>query len=258
LCHVGLELEVDSLTVSYGPVVAVNDVTLSVPKGAIVGLIGPNGAGKTTLVDAISGFIKYSGEVKLAGLDLSRFGVTERARKGLSRTFQSGELWQELTVLENIRVGEHSGRRARKATTNDAGAVRVFEPDSYGILESLGLENLAEVAVDQTSQGQQRLISIARALASGPNVVLLDEPAAGLDSVETAVLSTRLRAIGDGGTSLLLIDHDMSLVLNICDYVYVLDFGSIIASGTPQQVRTNPLVIEAYLGASDVQEETTS
>lgn len=235
-------LTVSGLTVRYGGVVAVSGVDLAVPGGSIVGLIGPNGAGKTTLIDALTGLVDYDGSVSLGGLPLEEMATFNRARRGLGRTFQAVELYDDLSVLENVRVGlaaTPSQRRSGLSTRLDE------------LIEGVGLESVKDRPASDLSQGQRQLISICRALAGAPQVLLLDEPAGGLDSNESQWLGERLRTIRDGGTSILMVDHDMELVLNVCDLIYVLDFGKLIASGSPDAIRGNQQVIRAYLGGID-------
>jgi ABC-type branched-subunit amino acid transport system ATPase component len=228
-------LSVRDLVVRYGGVIAVNDASFDVPRGAIVGLIGPNGAGKTTVIDAISGFCRCSGTVELGGTRLDGMPPYRRIRHGLGRTFQGIELWNELTVVENVLVGPGASQP---------------DDDVAALFALLRLDELRDRPASELSQGQRQLVSIARALVARPQVVLLDEPAAGLDSSESAWLADRLREIRDAGTTVLLVDHDMNLVLNLCDHVEVLDFGSIIAKGTPAEVRGSDIVAEAYLGST--------
>jgi sulfate-transporting ATPase len=217
-------------------VVAVNDVTLRVEGGQIVGLIGPNGAGKTSVIDAVTGFAGATGLVQLAGRRLDRLAPHARVRAGLARTFQSLELYDDLSVEENVSVAA-SGRRhaARRPAVDRA-------------LENVGISGLRDRPAGELSQGERQLVSIARACAADPEVLLLDEPAAGLDSDESAWLGERIRAIRSSGTGMLLVDHDVNLVLSVCDHVYVLDFGSIIAEGPPDVIRSDRAVADAYLG----------
>ncbi len=230
-------LEVSKLTVRYGGVVAVDDVTFRVEEGQIVGLIGPNGAGKTTTIDALCGFHGYEGTVALSEQDVAGFPPHRRAGLGLARTFQLAGVADDLTVEENVQVGQH------RATAHD--------PDALTrILDELGLVEMRDLQVSMLSQGQRQLVSVARALAGEPRLLLLDEPAAGLDSTESLWLADRLRAVRDTGVTILLVDHDMSLVLNLCDTIDVLDFGALIATGTPDEIRTNEEVSTAYLGAT--------
>ena len=233
-------LNVQNLTVRYGGVVAVDDVSFSVEKGQIVGLIGPNGAGKTTTIDALCGFHSYEGSVVLGGRDISGYPPHRRAALGLARTFQLAGVADDLTVEENVQVGQHT------ATTHDPAALT-------RILEELGLIEMRHLQASVLSQGQRQLVSVARALAGEPRLLLLDEPAAGLDSTESLWLAERLRGVRDTGVTILLVDHDMSLVLNLCDTIDVLDFGALIATGTPDQIRTNQQVSIAYLGATNDQ-----
>jgi ABC-type branched-subunit amino acid transport system ATPase component len=212
----------------------VADVSFDVPCGQIVGLIGPNGAGKTTVIDAISGFCTYDGSVSLDGAPLDSLVPYRRIRKGLGRTFQGIELWNELTVAENVLVGPGASRRTDEQV--DA------------LFSLLRLDGLRDRPASELSQGQRQLVSIARSLTSQPGVLLLDEPAAGLDSTESAWLAERLREIRDAGITVLLVDHDMALVLSLCDHIQVLDQGRIIASGSPADIRSNPDVADAYLG----------
>jgi ABC-type branched-subunit amino acid transport system ATPase component len=219
-------------------------VTFDVPEGAIVGLIGPNGAGKTTLIDAISGFAPSSGAISLAGQPLDGLRPHRRTLAGLGRTFQDMALWEDLTVVEN--VGVRSG-----STGHQGGA------DLDQTLRLLGLDAVRDRAASELSQGQRQLVSIARALVGGPRVLLLDEPAAGLDSNESLWLGERLRDIRDGGVTILLIDHDMGLVLSLCDYVEVLNFGRLIAAGPPSVVRADTVVANAYLGSTHAEQPSS-
>ncbi|MFW0785784.1 branched-chain amino acid ABC transporter permease/ATP-binding protein [Gordonia sp. CPCC 206044] len=233
-------LSLRHVTVRYGGVVAVDDLSFDVPEGAIVGLIGPNGAGKTTAIDAISGFARSSGEVGLGDVDLTRLRSHKRIRAGLGRTFQAIELYEDLSVRENVLVGL-SGRGI---------SVHVDEDDLDEIFSTLGLTEVCDVPAGKLSQGQRQLVSIARALAGNPKVLLLDEPAGGLDTTESAWLGERLKAIRATGVTILLVEHDMGLVLNICDVIQVLNFGQLLATGTPEEIRRNADVAKAYLGTT--------
>jgi ABC-type branched-subunit amino acid transport system ATPase component/ABC-type branched-subunit amino acid transport system permease subunit len=237
-------LAVRDLTVRYGGVVAVEGASFEVPRGAIIGLIGPNGAGKTTMIDAVSGFCRYGGTVRLDDASLDGLPPYRRIRRGLARTFQGIELWNELTVEENVLVGPGVGKRSAD--------------DIAALFSLLQLDELRHRPASELSQGQRQLVSIARALIGRPEVVLLDEPAAGLDSSESMWLACRLRDIRDTGTTVLLVDHDMNLVLNLCDHIEVLDFGSVIASGTPAEIRASAVVAEAYLGTTHAAPEVTA
>ncbi|HUB22290.1 MAG TPA: branched-chain amino acid ABC transporter permease/ATP-binding protein [Streptosporangiaceae bacterium] len=227
-------LGVTGLSVSFGGVHALRDVSLKVREGELVGLIGPNGAGKTTLVDAVSGFVGYAGRAELSGTDLRGLPPYERARRGLGRTWQSTELFDDLDVRENLTVAARDGAPGAAEQT----------------LALVGLDWAAGAMPGQLSMGQRKLVGVARALAARPRLLCLDEPAAGLDTRESAELGTCLRGLADQGQSMLLIEHDMGLVLSICDRVVVLEFGQVIADGPPEVVRADPGVIAAYLGQS--------
>ena len=233
----GRPLEVKNVTVRFGGVLAVNDVSLTVEPGKVVGLIGPNGAGKTTLVDAITGFTPSDGSVLLGNQALDSRQPHERVRDGLSRTFQTIELYNDLSLRENILVGQAAVRGRGEEL-----------PSLDSVLERLGLGELGDRFVGELSQGQRQLVSILRAMVGNPEILLLDEPAGGLDSTESAWLGGRIREIADEGVGVLLIDHDMHLILGLCDQIEVLNFGSLIASGSPDAIRQDPEVAAAYLG----------
>jgi branched-chain amino acid transport system ATP-binding protein len=242
-------LEARGVSVSFGGLQALLDVDLSVEPGQLLGLIGPNGAGKTTFIDAISGFVGYRGSVLLDGRDLSGKSPHERSRLGLARTWQSIELFDDLTVRENVAVAAYHpsawGAVRRALTKGNDGAERVDHA-----LRVFELEPRSEAMPSELSQAERKLVGMARALAAAPRLLCLDEPAAGLDSNESEALGRHLREIADGGTATLLIDHDMGLVLSISDYVVVLEFGKVIAEGTPDSVRRDQNVIAAYLGSA--------
>jgi sulfate-transporting ATPase len=229
-------LAVEHVTVRYGEVVAVDDLSLRVPAGGIVGLIGPNGAGKTSAIDAITGFTKATGAVALGDTRIDTLRSHQRVRRGLARTFQALELYDDLSVEENIRAATYGIRGDAKQ-----GAVQRS-------LDLVGIADLRERDAGDLSQGQRQLVSIARACAANPKVLLLDEPAAGLDTTESRWLGDRIRNISLTGAGILLIDHDVALVLDVCDYIYVLDFGRVIAEGDPASIRSNRDVADAYLG----------
>ncbi|MFE9327560.1 ABC transporter ATP-binding protein [Nocardia sp. NPDC052278] len=241
-------LSVEHLTVRYGAVVAVNDVSLRVEGGAITGLIGPNGAGKTTFIDAVSGFVPAAGRIRLSGNPLERYRPHRRQRSGLSRTFQSLELFDDLTVEQNLLASRFAsgwdlarevvlGRRAPVPAHIDT------------LLDRFELSEFRHDTVANLSQGHRKIVTIARAMAGDPTVLLLDEPAAGLDSTESRWLRDHLIALAETGTSILLVEHDMDLVLSACHHLYVLDFGTLIAEGTPAEISRHPAVRTAYLGA---------
>jgi ABC-type branched-subunit amino acid transport system ATPase component len=241
-------LQVSGLSVAYGGVRALSDVSLEVREGELVGLIGPNGAGKTTFVDAIAGFAGGSGRIELDGQDIAGLPPHERARRGLARTWQSTDLFHDLDVRENLMVAGPGS-----AAVLDRTAARRREADE--VLGLVGLAWAADAMPDELSEGQRKLAGVARALAGNHRLLCLDEPAAGLDTRESQDLGRRLRALADRGQSTLLIDHDMGLVLSICDRVVVLEFGRVIADGAPQAVRRDQRVIAAYLGSGDQRDD---
>ncbi|MFF5477721.1 ABC transporter ATP-binding protein [Streptomyces sp. NPDC012935] len=247
-------LATQALTVRYGGVLAVNEVSLRVPAGRVTGLIGPNGAGKTSLVDAVTGFTPSSGEIRLRGERLDGRPAHFRAQAGLARTWQSLELFQDLTVRQNVQVA------ARRLSIGSV-LLDMVRPGRHAVeervtvaLERAGLLDAAETYPGELSLGQRKLLGVARALAPDPDVLLMDEPAAGLDTDESMALGDRIRSIAAAGTGVLLIDHDMGLVLDVCDEVYVLEFGALIAHGTPDSIRSNDKVVAAYLGTHGTKE----
>jgi len=246
-------LEVVDLAVSYDGLRAVDGVSLQVRRQQIVGLIGANGAGKTTLVDAVGGFVHHEGEVRLAGVDLTDLPSHRRAAAGIGRTWQSIQLFDDLSVGDNLRVSvepkstwfaltELVRPRRRSMAGTDR---RVVE-----VLEAMGLAGAAERRPEELSLGRQKLVGLGRAMVAEPTVVLLDEPAAGLDETARTRLAARIVDLVDDGSAALVIDHDMTFVFDVCDYLYVLDFGRIIAAGTPTEIRGDRNVVAAYLGAS--------
>jgi ABC-type branched-subunit amino acid transport system ATPase component/branched-subunit amino acid ABC-type transport system permease component len=242
-------LTVDGLTVRYGAVVAVDHVSFDLTPGSITGLIGPNGAGKTSLIDAISGFTSADGRVLIDGLDLSNASAVGRVRAGVARSFQSLELFDDATVFENLSVA---------ADPQDFGSYLrdlvwpvnpPFPPEVVRAIKEFHLDGDLHRDVKDLSYGKRRLLAIARAVAMHPSVLLLDEPAAGLSSTESTELARLVRRLADEwGMAVLVVEHDMNFVMGVCDRVVVLDFGRMIAAGTPEQVRSDPTVIAAYLG----------
>jgi len=236
------------LAVSYGGVRAVDDVDLDVEDGTLTGLIGPNGAGKTSIIDALSGFVAYRGDVRLDGEALDGLAPHQRARRGLVRSFQSVELFDDLDVRGNLavaaeRVGIRGALRDLVVPRRSPGGRRLDRA-----VDQVGIGHLLDRATHELSEGERKLVGLCRALVAAPRVLLVDEPAAGLDTGESRALGERLRAIVDAGTAVLLIDHDMDLVLGACDAVHVVDGGRTVASGRPAQVRSDERVIRSYLG----------
>ncbi len=245
-------LETKGLTVTFGGLNANDSVDLNVPRGKFVGLIGPNGAGKTTFIDAITGYVPMSaGSATFDGEDIGELKPHERAKRGLVRTFQSLELFEDLSVRDNLLVAAYPTRwysfilDMLYMTPKD----QEIEDRVNWALEIMGLTADADAMPTDLSHGRRKLVGVARALAAKPDLILLDEPAAGLDTAESQKLGQHLREFLDHDMSVFLIDHDMGLVLSVCDYIYVLDFGQIIAEGTPAEVREDPAVKAAYLGA---------
>ena len=243
-------LDVANLSVRYGGVRALENVSLKVEEGALVGLIGPNGAGKTTFIDAITGFVRSTGTVTFDGAPLADSKGFERARAGLVRTFQSVELFDDQTVRENLLIAAETEMRGIRGLMAFRSGRNEIGDRVDRVLRATELDGFAQAKPPQLSQGQRKLVGVARALAVRPKLLLLDEPAAGLDSRESADFGRRIRRIVDAGVSALLIDHDMGLVFNVCDYVYVIAFGELLAEGPPADVRRNKEVIAAYLGTS--------
>ena len=238
-------LQVHNVTVKFGGNVALERVSLSAEAGQVTGLIGPNGAGKTTLFNVITGLqAPTGGEVRLDGRDITGLAPFKRARAGLARTFQRLELFTLLSVRANVRVAADIHR----SHTRDSS----LDPDRVAdeILERLGLADLGATRVDQLPTGQARLVEIGRALATRPRVLLLDEPASGQDEAETDTLAGLLAELASEGMAVLLVEHDVQLVMRACQLVHVLDFGQILAVGTPDEVRNNQLVLNAYLGVA--------
>ncbi len=242
-------LAVENVTVRFGANQALTDVDLAVAAGHVVGLIGPNGAGKTTLFNVITGLQRStSGRVLLGGHDISRLSTHQRARLGIGRTFQRLELFTDLTVRDNLRV---AGDIRNRWHVLGIGGGRVdVERQTERLLDVLRLREVADVGAGEVPTGTARLVELGRALIAQPRLLLLDEPASGQTEAETETFGVLLRKLAaEEGTTVLLVEHDMTLVMAVCDQVHVLDFGNVIAGGTPDQVRTDENVLAAYLGA---------
>ncbi len=248
-------LEVRDLSVRFGGVVALDGMSLTVNPGDIVGLIGPNGAGKTTAIDAITGFVRPSrGEVLLDGVPIERWPTHRRVLAGIGRSFQSLELFEENTVFENLQVASDSHGLPGYFADIVRPRHNELAPAAIAAVEEFELEGDLDQRASDLSYGQRRLTAIARTLAVEPSLLLLDEPAAGLSSTETAELIEGVRRLAkDWGMGILVIEHDMNFVMGVCDRIVVLDFGKQIATGTPQEIRNNPLVIAAYLGEPETE-----
>ena len=251
-------LEVEGVSVRYGGVAALSDVDLAARPGEVTGLIGPNGAGKTTLIDAITGFASSTGAIRIGGRDISDWKPHRRARAGIGRTFQNLELFDTMTVRENLQTAADRPRLL-------GGLRDLVRPHHVGldahvaaVVQRLGLDADLDRTVGELSYGRRRLVAIARSLASAPAVLLLDEPASGLDDAETATLSEIIRDLAvDWELAIVLIEHDVSLVLDVCDTIVVLDQGAHLFTGTPSEVRHHDGVIEAYLGPSQPEDVPT-
>ncbi len=249
-------LEIRDLTVRFGGHLAVSEVSLDVHGGHISGLIGPNGAGKTTTFNAVCGVINpTSGSVRLDGRDLSRQSTHQRARHGIGRTFQRLEVFSSLSVKDNVLVGleirkSWSRRRAASPQFLAGGADLSPAQEVDLILERLGLGPVADLPVGSLPTGQARLVELGRALAARPSVLLLDEPASGLDENETEDFGALLVDLAGAGLGILLVEHDISLVMRVCEQLSVLDFGQVIAQGPPSQIRADESVLAAYLGSA--------
>ena len=242
----------------FGGHVAVNDVSLTAPVGRITGLIGPNGAGKTTLFNVASGLVRPAvGTLRLHGADMSALDPAARARHGLGRTFQKMELFDSLTARENVSLGREAasaGRRPWRHLAETSKEQRSRGEAAEQAMELAGMAQLADRPVAVLSTGQRRLIELARCLAGQFDVLLLDEPSSGLDGVETERFGQILtRVVAERGVGILLVEHDMALVMTICDYVHVLDFGTKIFEGTTADVSSSEEVRAAYLGTEPVQ-----
>jgi branched-subunit amino acid ABC-type transport system permease component/ABC-type branched-subunit amino acid transport system ATPase component len=250
-----LRLVVDDLTVRYGGVVTVSDVSLEVGPGEIVGLIGPNGAGKTSLMDAVSGFARYSGRVRLDDVGVDGWPAHRRARAGMGRSCQARELFEDMTAYENLQAASDAPGSWSMAGDLVWPGRSSLSPAAVAAVQEFGLTEAMHLRPSELSYGQRRLVAIARAVSMEPSVLLLDEPASGLDDRESAEFATLVRRLADEwGMAVLVVEHDMNFVMTICDRLVMIDFGREIAQGTPEAVRNDPAAIAAYLG-SEVPDE---
>ncbi|WP_244505458.1 ABC transporter ATP-binding protein [Methyloceanibacter stevinii] len=248
-------LEVRDLGRIFGGIVAINDLSLTVREGTIHGLIGPNGAGKTTTFNVISGFYPPSrGKILYCGEDVSGRPTSALAERGLIRTFQGTTLFHEFTVIENVLLGCHRSAKAgvvSRILGTDRNIEAAARAKAYGILEFLNLAHLADELTANLSHGHQRALGLAVSLAAEPRLLLLDEPFTGMNPEETRQMIKLVRRIREEqSVTIMLIEHDMQAVMGLCDIITVLNFGTLLTEGTPEEVRTNPAVIEAYLGTA--------
>ncbi len=250
-------LEIDNLKMQFGGLVAVNNVSISVEKGEIHGLIGPNGSGKTTIFNVLSGYYKPTGgTITFEGKKISGLPSYKITGTGFARTFQNLRLFSSMTVLDNILVGMglHSKNNLWQAVFDPIAIKReeeAFINKAKSLMDLVEIKGLASYQATSLPYGNQRRLEIARALATDPKVLLLDEPAAGLNEIETEQLREILLKIHKSGVTIFIVEHDMKLVMSICDTITVLDYGKKIAEGSSSQVRTDPLVIKAYLGEEE-------
>lgn len=250
-------LEIKNVTKNFGGISALTDVSFHLKEGEIHGLIGPNGAGKTTMFNLITSmFSPTTGEITFLNEDITGIKPHKITSKGICRTFQNIRLFSQMTTIENVMVGAHSRShsgvfksvfRSKSQRTEE----RKIREKAEELLELVGLSSFHQVVSDNLSYGQQRRLEIARALASDPKLLLLDEPAAGMNETETASLFDLIKQVQSRGVTVLIIEHDMPLVMKLCDRITVLNFGKKLAEGTPEEIQNNPAVIEAYLGSEE-------
>jgi branched-chain amino acid transport system ATP-binding protein len=256
-------LELRDLTLRFGGLVAVKDVSLAIPHGTVTGLIGPNGAGKSTIFNLITGLYRpSSGDIVFGGTSIAGTKTPAITQIGIARTFQNIRLFAFMSVLDNVMVGRHVRMKANLFdallhTPQHRREERAVRERARELLAFVGLEQHADREAHSLSYGQQRRLEIARALASDPKLLLLDEPAAGMNPQEKDLLCTLIDRIREQAVTVFLIEHDMPMVMRVCSHLWVLDHGELLASGVPEEVRQNQQVIDAYLGRPATTEQTT-
>lgn len=254
-------LELKDIGISFGGLRAVDQLSFKVNKGEIVGLIGPNGAGKTTVFNMITGVYQPTdGKIYWRGQDITGIAPHLVAKVGIRRTFQTIRLFQDMTVLENVVAGDHLNIKQKwwqglLNTPFQRNEEKILKQKAMDILEQLDLADVAHEIATSLPYGAQRRVEMARTLVADPELIILDEPAAGLNEQESAELNKTIKQIRDSGITVILVEHDMSVVMNVTDNIIVINFGKKIAEGNPEHIRTNPQVIEAYLGQDDDEDE---
>lgn len=250
-------LEIRKLRKDFGGLVAVDEVDLTINESEIRGIIGPNGAGKTTLFNVIGGFLPATkGKVIFRGEDITKFPVYSRVKRGIARTFQLTNLFLELTAFENVYIGYHRNYRQGIVsqflhTSMSRNEYKICYQRTMEILEFMGLNSLQNILAKNLPFGHQRILGVCIALATRPSLLMLDEPVAGMNSEETMMMVELIRKIRDTGITILLVEHDMVAVMNLCEKISVLEYGKKIAEGSPEEIKKDKRVIEAYLGSGE-------